>query len=338
MARGSKLTRKVLFLGVPSAIGRWWRSRDADSRKRSAARCGKALAWAAFAAGCAVGLALLERHVLSHPARKPVQVRLRLCETPAWVPDAVAEAVGESILADDADFNDVELVRRAHAAAEANPWISRVSRVEKRLTDDPTIGVLEVHAEFRKPVAKVLLKDGRSCAYVSDDAHRLPDVVPRYVASIPATRAAPARREYFLRAPPGLAAVEVHYLTINGASCDAPAFGERWQGEDILAAVKMIELLWDRPYINQIVEVDVRNFGWRASRREPQIRLVAKKDRGLETVILFGRLPDPEGDWVVPPERRLRNLDLYVQAHRGTLAGLASTIDIQGDYLTYRPY
>lgn len=268
-------------------------------------------------------------------------VRVQLCDLPEWMPATTAKSIAQSVQPDGGDLNDWKLTERAYEAAAANPWIRRVVRVEKRITDDPRIGVLEIHAEYRKPFARVSLKDGRSYAYVSDDACRLPDEVPQFVAWIPGFDGHVGRKVYFLNeqeVPPSLSAVGVHYVIIKGVAGQMPPVGRRWEGEDIVEGLRLVALVWSRPYANQVAEVDVRNVGWRASGREPQLRLVARKANGPETIVLFGRFPDPEGDWVVPPERKLHNLDLYVRNNHGTLAGLVSRIDIQGDNLTFVPY
>jgi hypothetical protein len=286
-------------------------------------------------------MAALNRHVLTHPGREGVAVRVRLCGLPEWMPAEVARDIKQSVLPRPVDLNDRELTRRVYDRAAANPWIRKVTRVEKRITDDPRVGVLEVHADYRKPVARVLLEHGRSWAYISDDARRLPDKVPQWVALIPGRDGQAARTAYFLReedVPAPIQAVPVHYIMIDAASNDPPSVGQPWEGDDIADALKLIKLLWARPYVNQITRVDIRNFDWDASRREPRLRLVAQKQRGPETVILFGRFPNPEGDCVVPPERKLRNLDSYVRQHNGTLAGLARKIDIRCDRLAYTPY
>ncbi|HUS48003.1 MAG TPA: hypothetical protein VM098_07785 [Phycisphaerae bacterium] len=325
----------------PAAIRRWWQGVDAERRSSFARKCGIVLAWFAVIACCAWGMAALEQRVSVHPQRKGVAVRVRLCGVPEWMPAELAGTIAESILPESADLNDWGLTEQAFSRAAANPWIRKVCRVEKRLTEDPRVGVLEVHAEYRKPAALVRLKGG-SYAYVSDDAHRLPDEVPQWVAKLPAGPGKPENIAYFLResdVPPGIRCVGVHYVVIDGVAHDPPEPGHRWGSDDILDGLKLIAILWDRPsIIRQVKSVDVRNFSWRASKYEPQLRLIAQRGDEPETVILFGRFPNPEGDYVVPTERKLCNLDLYMTNHRGTLGGLARKIDLQTDPATFVPY
>jgi hypothetical protein len=102
--------------------------------------------------------------------------------------------------------------------------------------------------------------------------------------------------------------------------------------------VELVRLFWYRSYGNRVQEADVRNYGWRVSRHEPQLRVIARAVQAPETVILFGQFPHPEADWVVPTERKMSNLDLFVRTHDNALAGLARTIDLRGHHLTYVPH
>ena len=51
----------------------------------------------------------------------------------------------------------------------------------------------------------------------------------------------------------------------------------------------------------------------------------------------FGRFPYPNGDWEVPTDRKMYNLDTYVADQRGYLAGTAQYVDLRGDQLRFRP-
>ncbi|HUS46592.1 MAG TPA: hypothetical protein VM098_00620 [Phycisphaerae bacterium] len=322
-------------------MGHWWQELGGDRRKGIALACGKVLACLVVLAGCVWGMAELEKRVLGHPGRGPVAARVQLCALPDWMPAPIAEGIARSVLPEDADLNDRQLTEKAYKSLSANPWVRKVLRVEKRLTADPHVGVLEVDAEYRKPVARVPLRGARSYAYVSDDAYRLPDAVPHWVAWVPTRDGQSGKWTYFLQRndmPPIAAtgkAWEVHYMTITGVAHDAPEVGQRWEGGDIVAGLRLVGLLWDRQYVLQIAEVRVAN----ASKPDPELTILARqKARSPETVILFGRFPNPEGDWVVPPDRKLQNLDRYVRAGKGTLAGLAQSIDLQTDPPTAKPY
>ncbi len=341
MSRRKKRKNKSEIVKRSSAAGRWWNALGDDGRKAIARKCRNALVWLVVIASCAWGMSALERRVVVRSNIPPVSVRVRLCDRPEWMPDELAREIAASILPGQADLNDWNLTEKAYRAAAANPWIRKVNRVTKRVADETGAGVLEIHAEYRKPVAQVLIDNDRSFVYVSGDGCRLPDEVPRWVAWVPARGGRPGRKAYFLcesDVPPEFKAVEVHYMAVKGVSGSVPKVGRRWESRDIIDALRLVRLFWDRPYARQIAEVDVRNFNWRASRHNPQLRLIARKNDTPETVILFGRFPNSEGDWIVTPQRKIANLDIYVRNHRGTLAGLARKIDIRRDRLTYIPY
>ena len=340
MARGRKSERRFGAGKALAALRGLWQGVDVERRKAAAGTCLKIFAWAAALAGVGVGLAVAQNYVLADPARSPVAVHLRLRELPVWMPDSIAVDIVRSSLPAGADLNDWDLTRKVHDAVAASPWVRKIVRVEKRVTDDPGLGVVEVFAEYHRPAARVPLREG-GFAYVSEDAFRLPNEVPRYAARVAGRNGRADDIAYFLceaDAPAGAACVPVHYMIIDGVERDAPKVGRRWEGDDLVAGLKLVGVLRDRAYARQVKKVDVRNHAWRLSRNDTQISIIAHEDGGRETVIFFGHFADPEGDWVASAERRLANLDLFVANHGGALAGQAENINIQGWRLRWKPY
>jgi hypothetical protein len=131
-------------------------------------------------------------------------------------------------------------------------------------------------------------------------------------------------------------AVAIHYMTIDGVASDPPGIGVKWDGPDLSEGLRMVQLLSTRDYANQITTVDVRNFGGAISRNQPHLSLRAKIGDGPETIVKFGRFPDPSGDWEIPTDRKMRYLDLFASENKGKLTGVAAYIDLQGDQLRYR--
>jgi hypothetical protein len=288
------------------------------------------LATMAPLAGLVAGLWAAHGYVQHHPGRGHVSVSARLCDTPGWMPASLARDIRSDVLPHEGDLRDPELTRQIHRRANANPWVREVRGIRKLRTDDPARGVAEIDAIYRSPAARVLTPDGRSWQYVSHDAHRLPDDVPRWRASVPRSGGG-TREAYFMdraELPAGARVVRVHYVFIRGVEAESPAPGEPWPGDDVEAGLRLVKLLWKRPYAAQIVEVDVRNIGWRATRAAPQIRMVAVDDWGRRTEIVFGRFPHPDGDWVVPTECKLAKLDAYAARHGGRLAGFHAQVDL----------
>jgi hypothetical protein len=95
-------------------------------------------------------------------------------------------------------------------------------------------------------------------------------------------------------------------------------------------------LVLEKPYANQIITVDVRNYNGRISRREPYLSMRAQVGDGPYTDIRFGRFPAPEGgDYEISSQDKMANLDQYWADHNGMLAGLSTYIDLQYDELHY---
>lgn len=286
----------------------------------------------------AVGGAMhvLEQRVLNgEVATVPGEMRVKLAARPDWMPESLAARIAATFLPPSPRYYDQELTERVRRRAEANPWVRRVIRVEKYPTDDPQVATVEVEAEFRMPFAAAPAE--AALAYVDAEGVRLPaEQVPKW-ASKSRTRPgdAPETTFYLSRddAPPGRALSRVHYVVIGGLAAPSPPVGQRWEGDDLAAGLRLIALISGRPYAWQITAVDVRNYDGRVSRSEPHLRMYAQQGRSRRTDIRFGRFRAPEGDYNVSPARKLSYLDEYVDDHGGRLAGMNRYIDLQYDEL-----
>jgi hypothetical protein len=180
----------------------------------------------------------------------------------------------------------------------------------------------------------VQVADGRFF-FVDRQGVRVPEgQTPRYMLLDEAGKPV-AHYVKYADLPPNGRAAPIHYIGIQGVVDPAPAVGQPWPGQDLQAGLKLIELVSARSYCNQITIVDVRNCDGRISRYEPHLSMYAQMGQGRATKIKFGRLPLPDGDHVVSPERKLQHLDRYVTTHNGMLAGLSEWIDLQRDQLYY---
>jgi len=329
-----KKTTGFSAASADSGRGRGFEEAHRDERKRIAVRVGIVLMLVAAVVLC---MKLLERRVMGGRGPAAVRsVRVRLAKRPAWMPAALAERITASLDLSQTNFQTPALATEAYRRAMANPWVRKVHRVVKRRTDDPQVGIVELHAEFRKPVARVAV--GTNYVYVDAEGFVLPaDQVPQWVVTIPASGDSPGRQLCYLRredVPRGAPVTGIHYILIDGVVEPHPPVGQRWEGEDLIEGLKLVRLISARPYANQITVVDVRNHAGRISRNEPHLRMYAQVHRGQPTDIRFGRFPAPvAGDYVVSPERKLSYLDDYVADHGGQLAGLNSYIDLRYDEL-----
>ncbi len=300
------------------------------------------LAVLAVGAGAAYGLRGLEKHLTATDAMAaaPTSVRVRLSPIPSWMPWSLACDIAGSVLDANADFLDASLTRVAHDRLAACPWVRSVGEVRKQHTADPLVGVLEMQATFREPVALVALADGRSYAFVDEEGVRLPDEpgrpgAPRWRVTVPGS-GAEAPREVAcwdkLEAPRGLVPRPIHYIFVEGVQAAPPVPGQRWAGQDLADGLRLVGLLRGRKYADQIVAVDVRNFGGRVSGNSarPHITIRARGRGGESVEVGFGRFPNPRGDYILGAERRLANLDDYI-ARCGGWFGVHRRVDLQYD-------
>jgi hypothetical protein len=321
----------------PSALKTWWSNLASEQRKAFF----RAAAWVVLAGalGTAAVLSLkgLERRVTDTAAAPTMTVGVKFTDRPDWMPASLVRWLAGEVLPAGSNFHDPQLTETVHRSAMANPWIRTIHCVSKYRTNDPRLGVVEIRAEFRQPLAVVNV--GNEEYYVDADGVRLPsDQVPKYIGILPATRAMPARKACFAERreiPQGAQAVAIHYLAIEGVDTVAappPAVGQRWNADDLREGLRLAQLMLSRRYANQISSVDVRNAGGRISKSEPHLRMYAQVGEGKPTDIRFGRFPDPNGDWEITPEQKLFNLDQYVNEHNGLLAGANRYIDLRFDW------
>ena len=326
----------------PSRMKLWlwgWKDRHA----RAARRWGlvAAVVLVACATG-AVALRTMERHVLARKAAGPTEFRLEMADRPSWMPLSLARHLVRELTPPRSGIYDPDLPAKVHRLAEDNPWVGKVAKVLRRASDDPNVAILELHAEYRKPIAFVQTVYGAR-EFLSEDGTHLPrHQVPHWVTRV--TRQDGSKRQVCfidpLAVPPGVRAWPIHYVKISGARhTDPPGYGRKWPGEDMAAGLKMVALVADRSYVNQIAVADIRNFAGRMRQEgEPHLRFYARVDSGNATDIRFGRFPHTGGDHNVAPDRKLSYMDAYVARHNGKLAGLHSYIDLRFDELHVSVY
>lgn len=320
----------------PSRVSRWWSSLSEDRRAGIKRNLGWGVAVMLFAVAGVFGLKALERRVLNgRTVPAPGEVRVALTARPDWMPARVADSVREWLTPGDARYYDEKLTARVYALGEVNPWIRRMVRVRKRRGDDPRVGVVDVTAEFRRPVARVLY-DGQAY-FVDAEGVRVPSTqTPRWAVMARRRSGAPPEQVCFVDVddvPYALDPHPIHYVTIDGVAESPPPVGHAWSGGDVRAGLQLVKMVVERPYANQITVVDVRNHDGRISTTEPHLRMYAQVGRGPRTDIRFGRFPADSGDYVVSPQRKMSYLDVYAAEHDGRLAGLNDYIDLRYDEL-----
>lgn len=321
--------------------GRW--ASLSDEFRRRLRRIG---AWTLIvvmlAAAGAFGMKAMERHVIRREtAVRPMRTEVRLARTPTWMPDVLAERIAADLTPPDGDFYDPALPREVYELAGRNPWVRSVARAVKRHTDTPGLGLVEVHCEFRRPMAVIMLGGGR-IAYVDRQGVRLPDSdVPKWQSRSPGRDGPAPRIVPFVdrrHAPSGSGPVPIFYVTITGVSAKQCGDGCKWPGRDVADALRLMALLGSRAYARaETTVIDVANHAGRLDTDRNEIRVETQYGRGRRTSILFGRFPHPRADYCVRPAQKLRYLDQYVTKF-GRLSGRHRALDLRGDELLITPY
>ena len=217
-----------------------------------------------IAVGAVYGLPALERIVTALPEYQG-GLAIELVDLPEWlqanshITRQIAERSG---LGPDDGRLTANLVQRVAETVPRIGWIKQVHEVSIGADD-----VLRIRADFRRPVAWV--RHGSYYHLVDEERVRLPG---RYL-----------RTE--VSRDSGL-------LTVTGVSESPPPEGRQWEGADLAAALELIAMLQDKPYISQLTSVMVDNYGGRRDGRWPHIQLTT--DRGSH--IRWGRAPGEEID------------------------------------------
>jgi len=328
--------------GTP--VRRWWRGLPAERRATLRTALGWTLALSVLVALTAAGLPALERWVLAGPQSKTVTtIHIRLPDRPDWLPKSTAKQIAAACFARGRWYEDRGLTAEVYGRASAIPWVRRVTSVRKLLSADGSEGFIDIRCEYRRPVACIVASDrfgviDRNMAYVDSEGVRLPTPqVLRWRALGPAGPRRAARLVTYARReeiPADTPARKIHYVLIRGVRAAAASAGRRWAGDDLAAGLRLVGLLENKPYFDQITVVDVRNHAGRLSQHEPHLRMLAHDDRGRSTDIRFGRFPVPGGgDYVLSPQRKISYLDEYAAENDGKIAGLNRYLDLRLDQL-----
>jgi hypothetical protein len=326
-----------------SPLWRWWGGLSDDTKTTVRG----VILWAvliAAASGATVwGLGEMEAYLLAEGGDCRVEtIHSGLVNRPDWLPYSTARAIAGSFVVSGRGFDDPSLTREIYLRAAANPWVRRVHSVTKELGENPRIGVVNVHCEFRRPVARIMRRTdvaviAQNIVYVDGDGVVLPtQQTPRYETFVKGEHGARRRITYVDKeeSPPLSTVRRIHYPFIQGVRVEPPRVGQVWRGEDMAAGLRLVMLISDKPYANQITAVDVRNYGGRISSHEPHLRMRAQIGGNRPTDIKFGRFPIVGGgDYVIDPQRKLEYLDEYAYENNGQLAGLKDYLDLRYDQL-----
>ncbi|MBU0637547.1 MAG: hypothetical protein KKB50_01680 [Planctomycetes bacterium] len=262
------------------------------------------VSWLLTFSAVAYGLHRLQPVAQGIAATQPC--RLEWEELPDWLADPeqmelLAEIEQMADLRSDDDIYARDLCAHVAAGLAASPWVSEVHRVAKR-----SDGLVRVNATFRKPLTMVL-RNG--LAYLVDEnGVRLPGY----------------QRESFLDPD--------DWIVIEGVRAGVPELGQRWEGADLVAGLKLARFLYKAETADQLAfrsslrSVDVSNW---QGRRDPrsgwlQIRLLTPNGR-----IHWGLPPGEEHNIEGTAERKLAALASLYGRQGGLPAG--KSIDVRAE-------
>ncbi len=235
---------------------------------------------------------------------------------PPWMNDFLVEqiaAIARPIGAH-STFDHKLLVDTAQMLGR-NPWVRKVHSVRRAFTHKPG-DTLEVDCEYRAPVA--LVKYGAFYWLVDEKGVRLSErFTEQDVPSI----------QY---GPDGKTRIRV----IEGVQHAVPHIqGDQWPGDDLTAGLKMVAFLFDKPFTEQILRVNVANFNARVDPKEPRLTL----ETSFHTTIWWGRPPsdeDVDSFIEVSTARKLKTLQTIFDQY-GRVDGRQKCLDIRFDKVTY---
>lgn len=262
----------------------------------------------------AIGLHYDQRYVereLTFPKDPP---RVVIKNRPVWMSDFVAEQIARTAQpwGTHSAF-DHQLLVDTVALLKSNPWIREVRQVRRVYGQQPG-DTLELDCEFRAPVA--LVHWGEYFWLVDGKGVKLPEAftlqqVPRIVMG---------------------ANNKLNIRIIEGVKLPPPESGSKWAGDDLLAGLDLVKLLFGRDYTEEIVKVDVSNFDGRRDRKEAEMVLVTR----YATEIWWGRPVGAQQDFFVevPTAQKLDYLrQIFQEKHR--VDGNHPWIDVRYDDVTF---
>jgi hypothetical protein len=266
-----------------------------------------------FVGVCGLGFHQVRQYVEKDVVFPQHPPRVVLKNRPAWMSDARAMQIINSIrpTGTHSAFDKQLLVDTADILRN-NPWVKQVRQVRRAYGQGPA-DTLEVDCEYRAPIALVHWKD--YFWLVDGEGVKLPEQFK--ADQLPAIVMGPDRR--------------LNIRIIEGVSAPPVESGQKWPGEDLVAGLDLVKILYGQNYADEIIEVDVHNFGGRVDPKESQLTLITR----YNTQIRWGRPINAKDFFVeIPTPQKLKFLqEVWTEFHR--VDGGRPWIDIRFDKITY---
>ncbi len=290
------------------------RTRDPERARLVRAACVHGCLALLLLGGGAAGVHFTRRYVernVVFPTQPPAVV---LKNQPVWMTDFLARQIAAGVrpAGTHSAFDHQMLIDRV-AMLKHNPWISNVRQVRRAYGKKPG-DLLEIDCDYRAPIA--LVRWGNDYWLVDGEGVKLPE------------RFAAADVKKIVIGRDGHTNIRI----IDGVRRPVPQAGYRWGGDDLAAGLQMVKTLYGRPFVDDVVKVNVANFGGRVDPKEAQLVLGTKYAKEVR----WGRPPaDAADNFIeVSTERKLDYLR-WVYEEFGRVDASQDWIDIRYDIITY---
>jgi hypothetical protein len=261
------------------------------------------------------GLVGLQRYVEKNVTYPTGPAKVVLKDRPVWMSDYLAEQI--AAIAKPKGTNsafDRQLLVDSAEALKRNPWVKQVHSVRRVYGERPG-DTIEIDAEYRAPVA--LVQWGQYLWLVDAEGIKLPE---QFNLTQDAIRKIIIGRDG-----------HVNIRVIEGVKRPPSESGKKWVGDDLSAGLDLVKLLYGKPYAEEIISVNVSNFGGRKDAREAQLVLKTR----YNTEVRWGQPVNPKDFYVeVQAAQKLARLEKIVEQYKRVDAG-QQWVDIRFDQVTY---
>jgi hypothetical protein len=234
----------------------------------------------------------LERYVAANKAAPVTEQTVELRDAPPWMSVMLRSELHQLVAR---QMNDNPLdgsdLGRAAAALRECAWVRQVHTLHR----EPN-GRVVVRADYREPIAVVRCRDGYRLIDVQ--GVRLPGLYLEHQAS------------------------RLGLPLIIGVAAQPAGEGDVWPGDDVQAAVRLVTLLGDEPYSDQILAYDV-------SGRDSRGRLRLALRTGDGGLVRWGLAPGRE-QAVEPDAATKKNWLASVYRQRGRIDAGGKVVDLYG--------
>jgi hypothetical protein len=264
-------------------------------------------------AGSAVGYSFLRKYVdkrLTFPTNAP-QVVLK--NRPVWMSDFLAEQIVNLVRPSTglSTFDQQPLID-TYDLLKHNPWVKDVRQVRRVYRQQPG-DTIEIDCEYRAPIA--LVRYGDVYALVDAEGIKLPELFN--ASQLPSIMFGQDGR--------------MNIRVIEGVLRAPPDPGHKWISEDLSAGLELVQLLYGKPFAEQVQIVRVNNYHGRMDSKEAWLVLVTR-DR---TEVRWGRPPSASDAFAeVSWNQKLSNMARIVDKYHRIDAG-HSAVDLRFDQVTF---